>query len=429
MIFNAPLRRLTVLAGCLIVAGCSGKETASTPPAAPAPAETTASADGAGPSATAVRTMTMAAPASKAAPAAKPEAATAATSPTASEAMTASADSAEATSWTALLKMGEMPDYVKPGDTPSREDIMKIVDQERGRLNKVIDAIQAFQVRYPQSEHQKDSVAMLVETASSLDSLPGGPSDRAETVLKSIKEMPGLPAETAFRLAIQDFSNRIQQTSDTAKMPATIQGIAADTDKFAERYPGSAESKQLYMALASAIPQVAPAQAVPFFEKLKQSTDPELKAMADAQLRYLGNLGKPADIRFTATNGKEVDLSKMKGKVVLIDFWATWCGPCVAALPDVLEVYKKHHDEGFEIVGISLDENRSELENFVKDRGMDWPQYFDGKRWKNDLAVRFGVQAIPAQWLVDKNGNVVDLNARADLDGKVAALLAGKKID
>jgi thiol-disulfide isomerase/thioredoxin len=109
-----------------------------------------------------------------------------------------------------------------------------------------------------------------------------------------------------------------------------------------------------------------------------------------------------------------------------VDFWATWCGPCVAEVPHVVEAYNKLHDKGFEIVGISLDKDadKAKLESFVKENKMPWPQYFDGQYWQNAIAQKYGINSIPAMWLVDKKGNLVDMNGRDGLEGKVEKMLA-----
>jgi len=134
--------------------------------------------------------------------------------------------------------------------------------------------------------------------------------------------------------------------------------------------------------------------------------------------------GALLEMKFTALDGRQVDLAAMRGKVVLIDFWATWCGPCVAELPHVLEAYAKLHDRGFEIVGISFDSDRAKLESMVRANGMAWPQFFDGKGWQNQFGQQHGIRAIPTMWLVDKRGRLVSKNARANLAAQVEKLLA-----
>lgn len=149
-----------------------------------------------------------------------------------------------------------------------------------------------------------------------------------------------------------------------------------------------------------------------------------IKAMIDRNAATAKLKTQPLDLQFTALDGSEVDLAKMRGKVVLIDFWATWCGPCVQEIPNVLEAYEELHPKGFEIIGISLDKDKAKLEAFLKEKGMVWPQYFDGKGWQNEISSRFGIQSIPAMWLVDKKGMLVETNAREDLEEKVEKLLA-----
>ena len=169
-----------------------------------------------------------------------------------------------------------------------------------------------------------------------------------------------------------------------------------------------------------------PAQAKAYLKQVIANTKGRLADAAKGRLKNMEALGQPVKISFEAVDGRKVDMTKLKGKVVLIDFWATWCGPCVAELPNVKKTYAKYNKKGFEIIGISLDSNKIKLTNFVEDNDMPWPQQFDGKGWKNKYAVEFGIQGIPAMWLIDKKGDLVDMKARAGLEAKVEKLLGEK---
>lgn len=125
--------------------------------------------------------------------------------------------------------------------------------------------------------------------------------------------------------------------------------------------------------------------------------------------------------------GKPLSVANYKGKVVLIDFWATWCGPCVHELPNVIKTYEKHHAKGFEIIGVSLDQDEKKLTNFTKEKNMTWQQYFDGKGWQNKLAAKYGVTSIPATYLLDADGKIIGNGLRGEeLESAVAKALAMK---
>jgi peroxiredoxin len=124
------------------------------------------------------------------------------------------------------------------------------------------------------------------------------------------------------------------------------------------------------------------------------------------------------------TAGKPLSIANYKGKVVLIDFWATWCAPCVAELPSVSKAYEKYHSKGFEIIGVSLDQDEAKLTSFIKQKSMTWPQYFDGDR---KLAEKYGVESIPATFLLDGEGKILAKDLRGEaLESAVAKALAGK---
>ena len=143
------------------------------------------------------------------------------------------------------------------------------------------------------------------------------------------------------------------------------------------------------------------------------------------KIRAMLTIGKPFP-GFEEKNlaGKPLSPAAYKGKVLLIDFWATWCMPCVAELPNVMKTYENYHAQGFEIIGISLDEDRAKVTSFVERQKMPWPQYFDGAGWGNKLAAKYGVDSIPATYLLDREGTIIGKNLRGDaLEEAVAKAL------
>jgi thiol-disulfide isomerase/thioredoxin len=122
--------------------------------------------------------------------------------------------------------------------------------------------------------------------------------------------------------------------------------------------------------------------------------------------------------------GNLISVGKFKGSVVLVDFWATWCGPCVEDMPQVIELYKKYHPRGLEIIGVSLDRDEAALKKFIEENKMSWPQLFDGKFWDSKLAGQYGVTSIPFTVLINGDGKIVGKNLRgAELVAQIERLL------
>jgi thiol-disulfide isomerase/thioredoxin len=213
-------------------------------------------------------------------------------------------------------------------------------------------------------------------------------------------------------------------------------------EAFAQKYPTSIIPYRLASQYLSLMTRRGAAYTEPTLRKMAASSNAKINEFATAKLRAAELQKAPLELKFTAVDGREIDLTKLRGKVVLIDFWATWCGPCIAELPNVKKVYANYHDKGFEVVGIALENGKllasdtpgqtaakmaaakKILTDFTAQENMPWPQYFDGKYWKNDISTKHAINAIPAMFLVDQDGKIVSTAARGPkLEAEVKRLL------
>jgi peroxiredoxin len=120
------------------------------------------------------------------------------------------------------------------------------------------------------------------------------------------------------------------------------------------------------------------------------------------------------DFALTTIDGDTVRLSDFRGKVVLLDFWATWCGPCRLEMPYVKSAFDRYHDRGLEIIGVSLDNTPTEVRAYTKMSGMAWPQILQGRGTMTPLKQSYGIRTIPAAFLIDQKGMVAATHPRGD---------------
>ena len=241
-------------------------------------------------------------------------------------------------------------------------------------------------------------------------------------------------AKEAKRLVLVSEAQQMFATGTLDRGPELVQKTAA----MLAADPNDPQSAGLAMQLAGALEQMpggeslAQAAYKAFGPILATSTNERVRAMGDSfagTLRRLSLPGHPMEITGTLLNGKPFDQKSLVGKVVLIDFWATWCGPCVAEIPNVLQQYEKYHDKGFEVIGISLDQDREALEKFVAEQKVPWPILFEkpeGDGWQHPLSTFYGISGIPTVILIGRDGNVITLNARGEKLGQQLDLLFQK---
>ena len=163
-------------------------------------------------------------------------------------------------------------------------------------------------------------------------------------------------------------------------------------------------------------------QGTAFVAELEKREAAELAAQKIRAALVVGT--KFPDFNETDLSGQPLSLANSRGKVVLLDFWATTSESCRAELPRIMTAYRKYHDQGFGIIGISLDQDRAKFTEFTQAMGLVWPQYFDGMGWQNKLAVKYGVERIPATYLLDRERKIIgkDLHGEALLAAVAKAL-------
>jgi thiol-disulfide isomerase/thioredoxin len=324
--------------------------------------------------------------------------------------------------WRHIEKLKE-----EPKEQPkSRDEAMQMATSWLGKQKEAADA---FVKAYPQDPRRWGAAMLSVRTSAQLRRFTGQSLelDEDRKKIEEILNAPEAPANVKGEAAFMGVM--LSTAAIKPGKPETFAVFYKGAADYLEKYPDHPLAAQLKQIQLQVLNEDTSPEAEGQLKKLAAGSDPRAaetaKGILEKRQKTAELKSKPVDIKFTSTDGKEVDLAKMRGKVVLVDFWASWCGPCIAEMPNVVSAYKKFHDKGFEIVGISLDQDKGAMEGALKKHEMTWVQYFDGAGWENKISKGFGIQSIPATWLIDKKGMLRETSLRGDaLGAGVEKLLA-----
>lgn len=324
--------------------------------------------------------------------------------------------------WKHIEKLKEQPE----AQPKSRDEALQMVTDWLGNQQK---AAEAFAKAFPQDSRRWQAELLALRARAQMRRFSPGagvPEDdrkKIEEIMDAPDAPPAVKGEAAFMGAM------LTTTGINAAHPETFVPFYKAAAEFLAKYPDHPLAKQMVQTELQVVEKDPTPEGEAVLKQLGSSSDPNVVAAAkmviEKRQKVVELKSKPVDIKFTATDGKEIDLAKLRGKVVLVDFWASWCGPCIGEMPNVVGTYKRLHEKGFEIVGISLDQDKGAMEAALKQHEMTWSQYFDGAGWENKISKSYGIDSIPAAWLIDKKGMLRETGLRGEaLGAGVEKLLA-----
>jgi peroxiredoxin len=291
-----------------------------------------------------------------------------------------------------------------------------VVELQKAHDRALVRDLAAYIAAKPKAEDIDQAYMALFDKAIEHDWF----ADQEETARRYLAAYPDGPVRALAQIV-----------ATMARAQAGQYGAALEQYKALMGGLGKAEQEEFAAQFSDSLAQAACAAgaydvARQVYETLLQryGESPNLRQKVGADLKRLAMVGKPAPaVAVRDLKGDLLRLDDLRGRYVLVDFWATWCAPCVADLPRVQAAYARYHDAGFEIVGVSLDETKAAVVDFCRTRKLPWRQVHNAS-CGGDLVESFGIGSIPATFLIDPQGTIVRLELRgAALDQALAQLI------
>jgi thiol-disulfide isomerase/thioredoxin len=303
---------------------------------------------------------------------------------------------------------------------PTAEALAKFDDLQAAQAGALADRAQDFYKRFP--DDLNVSRARTTELQALQMAVHFGATNRLADL--NLREQAliadtNAPEELRYELRVDEIGRELQAESAAgADVHAAMEKAGRE---LVREFPGGPTGYDMLQEIAESSDLIKLQELASL---MANSGGPsQLTDIGKGLLRRLDAVGKPLPIEFKALDGRTVDLTMLSNKVVLVDFWGTWCPLCVQEMPEMKKLYAQYHTNGFEIVGINFDDDTNRVQRFLKEQDISWPQYFGG-RIGNKYGMDYSLNFFPYLWLADRKGILRDIHSTENLEAKVAKLMA-----
>jgi thiol-disulfide isomerase/thioredoxin len=316
------------------------------------------------------------------------------------------------------------------GRTDHRSAEQVLAEIKAVAIPQRIDNPEALKVAREAWHHKSDLILKLFRMAPDHPELPAlmherwwrsGGRDKSEVIAECDEVLARSKDETLRSHA--RYWKAFRRASSAGSEPHERDGAKAAIEEFIRLAPKDERGARLLYTYVRPH-RDPPADQADVFKRIIRdyAASPEAK-LVEGLLRKRDGVGKPFELEFTdATRGTRVSTKDMRGKVVVVNYWATWCGPCKSELPRLKALYREFRPMGVEFIGVSLDYSQrlggspEKFKEFVKENEISWPQYYQGDGWESEFSTSWGITSIPRAFVIDQAGKVYSTQADSDLE-------------